>query len=267
MNKRAAFAVPGAFDALSALLVERAGFKAVYISGAGLSNSCGLPDTGLLSRAEVKAFSGRIASAVNIPAIVDADTGFGGVAGVGDTVRALESVGVAAIQLEDQEFPKRCGHLPGKRLVPPEEFADKIRAAVATRRNRDLVIIARTDARAVEGMDGAVKRARLYIKAGADVIFPEALESRGEFLHFSGSVKGVPLMANMTEFGMTPYLTVDEFGRLGYKVVIFPMTALRSAMKAIEKALHEIKAKGSQKGFLKRLQTRKELYELLKYEH
>lgn len=258
-------AVPGAFNAASAMLIEKAGFKAVYISGAGLSNSNGLADTGLLTRADVKRQSARIINSVNIPAIVDVDTGFGGLAEVKKTVRVFETICASAIQIEDQVSQKRCGHLPGKRVIPAREFADKIRAAVSARKNRDFLIIARTDARAVTGMDDAILRARLYAKAGADVIFPEALQSRAEFLAFAKNLKGVTLMANMTEFGKTPYLTVNDFKKMGYGIVIFPMTAFRSAMKAMEDALCTLKTNGTQRTLLPKMQTRAELYELLKY--
>ena len=263
--KSGVVAVPGAFNAVSAMLIEKAGFKAVYISGAGLSNSNGLADAGLLTRADVKRESSRIINSINIPVIVDVDTGFGGPAEIRKTVRAFETICASAIQIEDQVPKKRCGHLPGKRVIPAREFADKIRAAVWARKNRDFLIIARTDARAVAGMDDAILRARLYAKAGADVIFPEALQSRAEFSTFAENLKGVPLMANMTEFGKTPYLTVNDFKKMGYGIVIFPMTAFRAAMKAMEDALGALKTNGTQRALLPKMQTRAELYELLKY--
>lgn len=263
--KNGTIAVPGAFNAASAMLIEKAGFKAVYISGAGLSSSNGLADTGLLTRAEVKRQSAYIIDSVAIPAIVDVDTGFGGPAEVKKTVKAFETICASAIQMEDQVSQKRCGHLPGKRIIPAREFAAKIRAAANVRKNRNFLIIARTDARAVTGMGDAMLRARLYAKAGADVIFPEALQSRAEFLSFAMELKGVPLMANMTEFGVTPYLTVNDFKKMGYSIVIFPMTAFRSAMKAMEGALNVLKISGTQRLLLPKMQTRAELYELLKY--
>ncbi len=256
---------PGAFNAASAMLIEKAGFQAVYVSGAGLSNSCGLPDAGLLTRQGVARLSSCIINAVNIPAIVDADTGFGGPAEVKKTVKTFEAICASAIQLEDQVPQKRCGHLPGKRVITARAFAEKIRAAVAARKNRDFLIIARTDARGVAGLNDAVARAKLYVEAGADVIFPEALETQEEFLCFAKSLKGAPLMANMTEFGKTPYLTVKDFKRMGYSIVIFPVTAFRAAMKAAETAMNELKNKGTQRGLLKKMLTRAELYELLKY--
>jgi methylisocitrate lyase len=265
LMKQGALVLPGVYDALSAMLAEKAGFKAVYISGAGLSNSRGLPDTGVLSRADFIRLVSYIINAISIPAVVDADTGFGGPAEVKNTVRLLEGVGAWAIQLEDQAWPKRCGHLAGKTLISAEAFAKKLKAACSARKKKGLLIIARTDARAVEGIEAAIERALIYKKAGADVIFPEALESRDEFLLFSKAVKG-PLMANMTEFGKTPYISAKEFDGLGYSMALFPMTALRIAAKAIENAYKTLKLKGTQKGLLKSMQTRKELYKLLKYE-
>lgn len=262
--KTGTLSVPGVFNAATALLAEKAGFKAIYISGAGLSNSNGLPDTGLLSREEVLELSSYITRSVDIPAIVDVDTGFGGPEEAAKTVEAFESIGAGGVQMEDQEFPKRCGHLEGKRVVSAEEFALKIKAACSARKDKDFFIIARTDARAVEGMDAAIKRANIYIEAGADCIFPEALESKEEFALFSRSVQA-PLLANMTEFGKSPYLSSTEFRDLGYSIVIFPMTAFRIAMKAMDEALEEIRKEGTQKGMLDRMQTREELYKLLRY--
>ncbi|MEK7680314.1 MAG: isocitrate lyase/phosphoenolpyruvate mutase family protein [Deltaproteobacteria bacterium] len=262
--KRGTLVLPGVYDGLSAMLAEKAGFKAVYISGAGLSNSRGLPDTGVLSQADFIRLVSYIISAISIPAVVDADIGFGGAAEVKKTVRLLEGVGAWGIQLEDQVWPKRCGHLEGKTLISAQTFAKKLKAASSARKKKGFLIIARTDARAVEGIEAAVERALIYKNAGADIIFPEALENRGEFLLFSKVVKG-PLMANMTEFGKTPYISAKEFNRLGYSMVLFPMTALRVAAKAVENAYKTLKLKGTQKGLLKSMQTRKELYKLLKY--
>lgn len=264
LMKKGTTAVPGVFNAASALMVEAAGFGAVYVSGGGLSGSWGLSDTGLLSRDEVVRFTSFITRAVKVPVIVDVDTGFGGPGEAADTVRLFEGVGAAAVQIEDQEWPKRCGHLPGKTLVSAEEFAMKIKAAAAARGSRDFLIIARTDARAVEGLPAAVERAKLYVDAGADMIFPEALETKDEFREFAEKVSS-PLLANMTEFGKSPYLSVSEFAELGYSIVLFPMTALRAAMKAMEEVLTELKKEGTQKGVLTRLQTREDFYRLIKY--
>lgn len=259
--------LPGAFNALTAMQIERAGFHAVYVSGAGLAAARGLPDIGLLSMTEVVADAGSIANAVAIPALGDADTGFGPPVSVMRTVQEFERAGLAGIQLEDQENPKKCGHLPGKRVVATSQMVGKIRAAADARRDRDFLIVARTDARAVEGLDVAVQRARAYVDAGADAVFPEALESAEEFRAFAQRLaKGVtvPLVANMTEFGKTPYLSASEFEDLGYRMVLFPVTALRVANKAIETMLLELKSLGSQRTFLGSMQTRKELYDLLR---
>ena len=261
--------LPGAFNALTGIQIERAGFDAVYVSGAGIAAARALPDIGLLSMAEVVADAGAIARAVDIPALADADTGYGPPLSVMRTVEAFEQAGLAGIHLEDQESPKKCGHLPDKRLVSVAEMAQKIGAAVQARRDRDFLIVARTDARAVEGLDGAVKRARAYVDAGADAIFPEALESVEEFKAFAQAVKKegvtVPLVANMTEFGKTPYLTIKEFETLGYRLVLFPVTALRVATKAIEAMLDELRSLGTQQRSLDKMQTRQQLYELLRY--
>ncbi len=265
IKKRGALAIPGAFNAASALLIEKAGFESVYVSGAGLSNSNGLPDAGILSMEEVARLSSFIIEATSLPVIIDADTGFGGPAEAANTVRAFEQAGASAMQIEDQEFPKRCGHLPGKSVIPEAEFVEKIRAAISARSSTDFLIIARTDARATSGLDEAIKRANAYIKAGADIIFPEALETKEEFIDFARAVKA-PLMANMTEFGKTPYIGLDEWSEMGYSFVLFPMTLFRAGMKAMEDALSELKQKGTQKGMLERMQTRDELYRLLRYD-
>jgi methylisocitrate lyase len=258
--------LPGAFNAATALLVEQYGFDAVYISGAGLASGvAGLPDVGLLSMSEVAHQAAYIARAVDIPAIVDGETGFGGPLNVMRTVNTFEQAGLAGVHFEDQVMSKRCGHLAGKQLISPEEMAEKIQAAVQARSDPDFLIIARTDARGVNGLKDAIQRGQCYLEAGADVIFPEALESIKEFEEFAKKVKA-PLMANMTEFGRTPYLTVKEFGALGYRMVLFPMTAFRVMMKAVQQALLELKKTGTQKRLLGRMQTRQELYELLGYD-
>ena len=259
-------AMPGVPNASMARQVERAGFEAVYISGAGLANcTAGLPDVGLLTLNEVATLAGFIAKAVKIPAIVDADTGFGGAESVGRTIYELERAGLAGCHLEDQEFPKRCGHLAGKRLVPVEEMEAKIRAAVAAKSERDFFVIARTDSRALENFDGAVKRAQAYVDAGADAIFPEALQTKEEFRDFARVMK-VPLLANMTEFGKSPLLNVKELGELGYRMVIFPQSAFRVSMKTTDEFFRALKKAGSAEGWLDRMQTRQELYETLEYD-
>lgn len=259
-------AMPGAFNAATARLIERAGFEAVYISGAGLANAtAGVPDIGLLGLEEVTRLAGYIADAVKIPALLDADTGFGGPQSVARTVRELEKAGLAGLHIEDQVFPKRCGHVAGKALIQPEEMYDKIAAAVAARRDRDFLIIARTDARAVEGLDAAIERAQFYLQAGADGIFPEALQTAAEFKTFAAQVKA-PLLANMTEFGKSPLLSVRQLEAMGYRMVIFPQTAFRVAMHAQEQVLRDLKRRGTQKSWLPRMQPRKKLYDLLAYD-
>ena len=259
-------ATPGVFNPAVALLAEQAGFECLYFSGAAFANSMGLPDLGVTTLSEVAEAAGRITAAVpSLPLIVDVDTGFGETVNVARTVREMERAGAAAIQIEDQVMPKRCGHLDGKEVVEPAEMAKKIIAAKAAAKT-GLVIIARTDAAETEGLDGAIGRARLYQKAGADVIFPEALKSAEEFAEFARKVKG-PLLANMTEFGKTPYLSLSDFSRLGegYKLVIFPVTTFRVAMKAMRDALKEISRSGTQKALLGKMMTRNEFYELTDY--
>jgi len=259
-------AMPGVPNAAMARQVERAGFDAVYISGAGMANAtAGVPDIGLLTCTEVAQLAGYVADAVKIPAIVDADTGFGGAENVARTIRELEQAGVAGCHIEDQEFPKRCGHLAGKQIVDIDEMVGKIRAALTARRDPDFLIIARTDARAVENFDGTVKRARSYVEAGADGIFPEALQSAEEFKAFAREVKA-PLLANMTEFGKSPLLSFQDLSEFGYRMVIFPMSAFRVSMKASEEFLRDLKHGGTQSGWLDKMQTRRELYELLDYD-
>lgn len=258
--------MPGVPNASMARQVERAGFDAVYISGAGLANcTAGLPDVGLLTLNEVATLAGFIAHAVKIPAIVDADTGFGGAENVGRAIYELERAGLAGCHLEDQEFPKRCGHLAGKRLVDVEEMSAKIRAAVAAKRDPDFLVIARTDSRALEHFEGAVKRAHAYIEAGADAIFPEALQTKEEFHEFAREVQ-VPLLANMTEFGKSPLLSVKELGKLGYRMVIFPQSAFRVSMKTTGEFFRALKEAGTPNDWLDRMQTRQELYATLEYD-
>jgi methylisocitrate lyase len=258
--------MPGVPNAAMARQVERAGFDGVYISGAGMANAtAGLPDIGLLTLTEVVKLAGYVANAVTIPAIADADTGFGGAENVARTIRELERAGLAGCHIEDQEFPKRCGHLAGKELVGLEEMVGKIKAAVAARRDPDFMIIARTDARAVEDFDRTLDRAQHYLEAGADAIFPEALQSAEEFRDFANEID-LPLLANMTEFGKSPLLSFPDLAELGYRMVIFPMSAFRVAMKASERFLRALKKSGSQEEWIDEMQTRQELYELLDYD-
>ena len=257
--------LPGVPNAAIARQVERAGFNAVYISGAGMANAtAGVPDIGLLSMTEVVRLAGYVANAVTIPAIVDADTGFGGAENVARTVRELEAAGLAGCHIEDQEFPKRCGHLVGKSVIDVDEMTERIKAAVDARRNEEFMIIARTDARAVENFGCTVERARRYLDAGADAIFPEALQSADEFKAFGSEVKA-PLLANMTEFGKSPLLSFPELADFGYKMVIFPQSAFRVSMKASEEFLRDLKKAGTQSDWIKKMQTREQLYQLLDY--
>jgi methylisocitrate lyase len=263
---KGAVMMPGVPNAAMARQVEQIGFESVYISGAGMANAtAGLPDIGLLTLTEVARLAGYVANAVEIPAIVDADTGFGGGENVGRTIHELECAGLAGCHIEDQEFPKRCGHLAGKSLVDVEEMVEKIKAAVAARRDADFMIIARTDARAVEDFDRAVERAGEYLAAGADAIFPEALQSADEFRDFAREID-LPLLANMTEFGKSPSLSFKELSDFGYRMVIFPMSAFRVSMKATEEFLRGLKNAGTQSDWIERMQTRQELYALLDYD-
>ena len=258
--------MPGVPNAGMARQVEHAGFDAVYLSGAGMANAtAGVPDIGLLTLTEVAQLANYVANAVEIPAIVDADTGFGGAENVARTIRELERAGLAGCHIEDQEFPKRCGHLAGKSLIDVEEMAGKIKAAVSARRDEDFMIIARTDARAVENFDGAVERARRYLEAGADAIFPEALQRADEFKAFAREVKA-PLLANMTEFGKSPLLSFRELSDFGYRMVIFPQSAFRVSMKASDEFLRDLKRRGTQSGWIEKMQTREQLYELFDYD-
>jgi methylisocitrate lyase len=264
--RKGAIMLPGVPNAAIARQAERVGFDAVYVSGAGMANAtAGVPDIGLLTLTEVVRLAGYIAKAVKIPAIVDADTGFGGSENVARTIHELEAAGLAGCHIEDQEFPKRCGHVTGKSLVDVDEMTGKIKAAVGARRDPDFMIIARTDARAVEDFDRTVDRAHRYIKAGADAIFPEALQSEEEFRDFASEID-VPLLANMTEFGKSPLLSFENLVRLGYRLVIFPQSAFRVSMKASEKFLRALKESGTQKEWINKMQTRQELYELLDYD-
>jgi methylisocitrate lyase len=258
--------LPGVPNAAMARQVERVGFGAVYLSGAGMANAtAGVPDIGLLTLTEVTRLAGYVANAVKIPAIVDADTGFGGSENVARTIRELEAAGLAGCHIEDQEFPKRCGHLDGKSIVDVEEMSEKIQAAVAARRDPDFMIIARTDARAVEDFDQTLDRARRYVESGADAIFPEALQGEQEFRDFASEID-VPLLANMTEFGKSPLLSFEDLAKLGYRMVIFPQSAFRVSMKASEKFLRALKESGTQKEWIAEMQTREELYKLLDYD-
>ncbi|MGE5755550.1 MAG: methylisocitrate lyase [Planctomycetaceae bacterium] len=257
--------IPGAFNALAAKLAERLGFAAVYLSGGALSAGwAGLPDIGLLGLTEFTEQAAVLARATTLPVLCDADTGFGEAVHVERTVRLFEEAGAAGLHLEDQVLPKRCGHLTGKAVVDVGMMVAKVRAAVAARRDPDFVIVARTDARSVEGFDAAVARARAYRAAGADMIFPEAMESGDEFARFAQAVPA-PLVANLTEFGRGPLLDFATLAGFGYRAVLYPLTAFRAAMKAAEEALIALRDHGTQRTQLDRMQTRAELYDLLGY--
>src|SRR5436305_11286184 len=263
---KGAIMLPGVPNAAMARQAERLGFDAVYVSGAGMANAtAGVPDIGLLTLSEVAQLAGYIAKAIDIPAIVDADTGFGGAENVARTIQELEKAGLAGCHIEDQEFPKRCGHLAGKSIVDVEEMVGRIKAAIASRHDPNFMIIARTDARAVEGFDRAVERAGEYLAAGADAIFPEALQTAEEFRDFAKEIDR-PLLANMTEFGKSPMLTFQQLADLGYRMVIFPQSAFRVSMKASEKFFEALKKTGTQSDWLDKMQTRQELYDLLDYD-
>ena len=259
-------AVPGVFCPLVARMAERMGFPAVYLSGAALSATLGVPDIGLVTATEFAEAARTIAAASTLPLLCDADTGFGEALNVERTVRLFESAGAAGLHLEDQELPKRCGHLSGKRLVEAEVMAGKIRAACTARRDPDFVILARTDARGTHGMDEAIRRAKLYLAAGADGIFPEALESPEEFAAFARAVPGVCLLANMTEFGRSPPMDRAALADLGYRIVLYPVTGLRAALGATRAVFADIQAKGHQRDAQGGMLTRTELYELLDYD-
>ena len=256
--------VPGAFNALVARAVAQAGFEACYISGGATANVAGYPDIGLITLTEMCRTIREIADASKLPVIADADTGYGEVECCIRTVVEYERAGAAALHVEDQVFPKRCGHLDGKDLVPAAAMAEKVAAMAQYRLSQDFVIIARTDARHVTGFDDAVKRANLYRESGADMIFPEGLQTEQEFADFAKASPG-PLLANMTEFGKTPDIPAARFQELGYRVVIYPLSMMRLAMGEVTRGLAALRRDGSVRESLPRMQTRKELYDLLGY--
>jgi methylisocitrate lyase len=262
MNAPDILQIPGAHDGMAALIARKVGFQALYLSGGAFTASQGLPDLGIVTSEEVARRARELVRAANLPVLVDIDTGFGGVLNVARTAREMVEARVAAVQIEDQELPKKCGHLNGKKLVSDEEMMQKIQAIKQVAPS--LVIVARTDAYAVEGLDRAIERAQRYVEAGADAIFPEALTKKEEFLKMKQAVS-VPLLANMTEFGRTPYYTAEEFASFGYAMVIYPVTSLRVAAKAYERVFQTILETGTQKSELDNMQTRKELYETIHY--
>jgi methylisocitrate lyase len=256
--------LPGAYNGLAALEAKAAGFKGLYLSGAAMTASMGLPDVGLITIDQVVFFIQQIVRAAALPLMVDGDTGYGEILNVMNMVRAFEDAGAAAVHIEDQILPKKCGHLNDKKLASPADMAAKI--AAARRARRHLYIIARTDAAASEGLDGAVARAQQYIRAGADAIFPEALTTAEMFKEFARRLPGVPLLANMTEFGRTPFFTAAEFEAMGYRIVIWPVSALRVAARAHRDLYRSIREHGSTEQQVPQMQTRAELYQLIGYQ-
>ncbi len=256
---------PGAHDALTGRIAEMCGFEAVYMTGAGTVNTqLGMPDHSIITLTEMVQSAARIARATTLPIVSDADTGYGGVLNVMRTVQEFQLAGISGIHIEDQVMPKRCGHVEGKEIIPMEEMMGKIRAACHARTDPDFLLIARVDARAPLGFDEAVRRGKAYLEAGADMIFPEALESEEEFRAYAREVRA-PLLANMTEYGKTPYLTAAQFQEIGYRMVIYPASAMRVAIKAIHELFTEIRSTGTQKGLLERMFTRSQLYDLINY--
>lgn len=254
--------IPGAYNGLAALQAKAAGFEALYLSGAAMSASMGLPDLGILTVDDVCFFVRQVARAAQLPILVDGDTGFGEALNAMHMVRAFEDAGAAAVQIEDQLLPKKCGHLNDKKLATPRDMAAKIAAAAKARRH--LYIVARTDAAESEGLEGAIARARLYVEAGADAVFPEALADAKAFRRFAEAID-VPLLANMTEFGRTPFLTTAEFQALGYKMVIWPVSALRMAARSHADLYVAIRDDGGTHRLVDRMQTRAELYATIGY--
>lgn len=258
VNRPQILGIPGSHNGQAALQAKDAGFEALYLSGAAMTASMGLPDLGMITVDEVAFFVRQVARASALPVLVDGDTGYGEALNVMHMVRTFEDAGAGAVHIEDQLLPKKCGHLNDKKLADARDMAAKVASAAKARRH--LYLIARTDAAASEGMDGAVARARLYMEAGADAIFPEALNSREMFTEFAKRMPGVPLLANMTEFGRTPFFTAAEFEAMGYKMVIWPVSSLRVANKAQEKLYATLKRDGTTKAMVPEMQTRAELY-------
>lgn len=254
--------IAGAHDAMAGLVGRKVGFKSLYLSGGAYTASLGIPDIGLLQSTEVAERAREIVRATNLPLLVDADNGFGGPLNVARTVSELVEAKVAAMQIEDQKIPKKCGHLNGKQLISTEDMVEKIK--MSKKVAPSLYILARTDAGSVEGLDKAIERAKAYVDAGADAIFPEAMQTKEDFKKFADAID-VPLLANMTEFGRTPYYTAEEFADLGYAMVLYPVTSLRAAAKAYERVFTEILETGTQKGALEDMQTREELYDVIDY--
>jgi methylisocitrate lyase len=261
LDRQGILPIPGAHNGMAALQAKAAGFEALYLSGAAMTASMGLPDLGIITIDDVSFFIRQVVRASGLPVLVDGDTGYGEALNVMHMVRNFEDAGAAAVHIEDQLLPKKCGHLNDKKLADPHDMAAKVAAAVKARRH--LFVIARTDATASEGIDGAVARAKLYLAAGADAIFPEALTSAEMFRAFAAALPEARLLANMTEFGRTPFFTADEFAAMGYRMVIWPVSSLRIANKAQEKLYATLRRDGSTEAIIPEMQTRAELYELI----
>lgn len=261
LNRPDILRLPGAHNGMAALQARAANFEALYLSGAAMTASMGLPDLGVITVDEVAFFVRQIVRASGLPLLVDGDTGYGEALNVMHMVRTFEDAGAGAVHLEDQLLPKKCGHLNDKKLADAHDMAAKVAAAAKAR--RDLVIVARTDAAASEGLDGAVARAKLYMEAGADAIFPEALNTEEMFRAFAKRMPGVPLLANMTEFGKTPFFTASEFQDMGYRMVIWPVSSLRVANKAQHELYAAIARDGGTHNMVDRMQTRAELYNMI----
>ncbi len=263
LERDAILQIPGTHNGMAALQAKAAGFEAAYLSGAAMTASMGLPDVGIITVDEVAFFIRQVVRSSGLPVLVDGDTGYGEALNVMHMVRTFEDAGAAAVHLEDQLLPKKCGHLNDKKLADPLDMAAKVAAAAKARRH--LVIVARTDAAASEGLDAAVARAKLYVEAGADAIFPEALVTAEMFRAFAERMPGVKLLANMTEFGRTPFFTATEFQQMGYRMVIWPVSSLRVANKAQEELYTSIRTEGGTHAMIDRMQTRTELYETIGY--
>lgn len=265
LNSKGIILAPGVFDGISAIIAERTGFNALYLSGSGVAGAMGLPDLSVTTLNEVFSSVCSITAVSKSPLIVDVDTGFGEPLNVIRTVRELEKAGAAGMHIEDQQLPKKCGHLNGKIVVPEDEMLQKLKAAASARKNKDFVIIARTDARSVEGLDSAIKRSKSYIRAGADAIFVEALESKEEFLECAKRIKA-PLLANMTEYGKSPLLSAEELESMGYKIVIFPLTAFRASLQALKSTYTKLYKEKTQRNMLNDIMTREEFYSIIGYD-
>lgn len=257
--------IPGTINAFCALLARQAGYRAIYLSGAGVANaSFGMPDLGMTSMTDVVVDIERITATCDLPLLVDADTGWGHALCIARTVKAFTKAGAAAMHIEDQQAAKRCGHRPNKSIVSTDEMIDRIHAAVDARTDESFVIMARTDALANEGLHRAIERCQAYVEAGADVIFAEAITDPDEYRHFTGSLD-VPVLANMTEFGMSPLMTVDQLKDVGVELVLYPLTAFRVMSEVANSVYQDIRSNGTQRGFVDQMQTREDLYEVLNY--